>query len=114
MVVNNLGNPITFVHVNFVWHNAKKFDDINKAKWQRSTAFEDCVKTGEGWTRISVEPNEDGELILPLDCILIPLAASLPPPPNILSLGEKSSPDLESISGMPACDMDGEENITAA
>lgn len=42
----------------------KYIDDINKAKWQRSKAFEDCVKTGEGWTRISVEPNEDGELMV--------------------------------------------------
>lgn len=45
----------------------KYVDDINKAKWQRSTAFEDCVKTGEGWTRISVEPNEDGELMIQLN-----------------------------------------------
>lgn len=45
----------------------KYIDDINKAKWQRSTAFEDCVKTGEGWTRISVEPNEDGELMIQLN-----------------------------------------------
>lgn len=45
----------------------KYIDDINKAKWQRSAAFEDCVKTGEGWTRISVEPNEDGELMIQLN-----------------------------------------------
>lgn len=45
----------------------KYIDDINKAKWQRSTAFEDCVKTGEGWTRVSVEPNEDGELMVQLN-----------------------------------------------
>lgn len=45
----------------------KYVDDINKAKWQRSTSFEDCVKTGEGWTRISVEPNEDGELMVQLN-----------------------------------------------
>lgn len=45
----------------------KYIDDINKAKWQRSSAFEDCVKTGEGWTRISVEPNEDGELMVQLN-----------------------------------------------
>lgn len=45
----------------------KYIDDINKAKWQRSSAFEDCVKTGEGWTRISVEPNEDGELMIQLN-----------------------------------------------
>ena len=45
----------------------KYIDDINKAKWQRSSAFEDCVKTGEGWTRISVEPNEDGELMIKLN-----------------------------------------------
>ena len=45
----------------------KYVDDINKAKWQRSAAFEDCVKTGEGWTRISVEPNEDGELMIQLN-----------------------------------------------
>lgn len=45
----------------------KYIDDINKAKWQRSKAFEDCVKTGEGWTRISVEPNEDGELMVQLN-----------------------------------------------
>ena len=38
----------------------KYIDDINKAKWQRSLAFEDCVKTGEGWTYICVEQNEDG------------------------------------------------------
>ena len=30
MVVNNLDNPIISVHVNFILHNAKKFDDINK------------------------------------------------------------------------------------
>lgn len=42
----------------------KYIDDINKSKWQRSKAFEDCVKTGEGWTRTSVEPNEDGELMI--------------------------------------------------
>ena len=45
----------------------KYVDDINKAKWVRSAAFEDCVKTGEGWTRISVEPNEDGELMIQLN-----------------------------------------------
>lgn len=45
----------------------KYIDDINKAKWQRSKAFEDCVKTGEGWIRISVEPNEDGELMIQLN-----------------------------------------------
>lgn len=45
----------------------KYIDDINKAKWQRSKAFEDCVKTGEGWMRISVEPNEDGELMVQLN-----------------------------------------------
>lgn len=45
----------------------KYIDDINKAKWQRSKAFEDCVKTGEGWTRITVEPNEDGELMIHLN-----------------------------------------------
>lgn len=45
----------------------KYIDDINKAKWVRSAAFEDCVKTGEGWTRISVEPNEDGELMIQLN-----------------------------------------------
>lgn len=45
----------------------KYIDDINKAKWQRSKAFEDCVKTGEGWTRISVEPNDDGELMVQLN-----------------------------------------------
>lgn len=39
----------------------KYIDDINKAKMQRSLAFEDCVKTGEGWTYICVEPNEDGQ-----------------------------------------------------
>lgn len=38
----------------------KYIDDINKAKWQRSLAFEGCVKTGEGWTYICVEQNEDG------------------------------------------------------
>lgn len=42
----------------------KYIDDINKAKWQRSKAFEDQAKTGEGWTRSSVEPNEDGELMI--------------------------------------------------
>ncbi len=42
----------------------KYIDDINKAKWQRSKAFEDQAKTGEGWTRASVEPNEDGELMI--------------------------------------------------
>lgn len=45
----------------------KYVDDINKAKWQRSKAFADCVKTGEGWTRISVEPNLDGEPMVQLN-----------------------------------------------
>jgi len=45
----------------------KYIDDINKARWQRSKAFEDCVKTGEGWTRISVEPNDDGELMVQIN-----------------------------------------------
>jgi len=40
----------------------KYIDDINKARFQRSKSFEDCVKSGEGWTRVSVEPNEDGEI----------------------------------------------------
>lgn len=39
----------------------KYIDDINKARYQRSRAFEDEVKTGEGWTRVAVEPNEDGD-----------------------------------------------------
>ena len=30
MVVNNLDNSVTSVHVNFGLYNAKKFDDINK------------------------------------------------------------------------------------
>lgn len=40
---------------------AKYIDDINKAKWHRSLAFEDMVKTGEGWTRVTYEPNADGD-----------------------------------------------------
>lgn len=40
----------------------KYIDDINKARFQRSKSFEDCVKSGEGWTRASVEPNEDGDI----------------------------------------------------
>lgn len=40
----------------------KYIDDVNKARFHRSKAFEDCVKTGEGWTRVVLEPNEEGDL----------------------------------------------------
>lgn len=39
----------------------KYIDDINKSKWQRSLAFEDMVKSGEGWTRIAYELNDEGD-----------------------------------------------------
>jgi hypothetical protein len=39
----------------------KYIDDINKARWQRSKAFEECIKSGEGWTRVCVEPDEFGD-----------------------------------------------------
>lgn len=44
----------------------KYIDDINKARFCRSLAYADCVKSGEGWTRTAVEPNEDGHLIVKL------------------------------------------------
>lgn len=39
----------------------KYIDDINKAKWERSRSYEDMVKSGEGWTRIAYESNDDGD-----------------------------------------------------
>ncbi|WP_336984803.1 hypothetical protein [Acinetobacter modestus] len=39
----------------------KYIDDINKSKWERSRAFEDMVKSGEGWTKIAYEINQDGD-----------------------------------------------------
>lgn len=39
----------------------KYIDDINKAKWERSLAFEEMVKSGEGWTRVAYELNDDGD-----------------------------------------------------
>ncbi|WP_111861148.1 hypothetical protein [Acinetobacter sp. CFCC 10889] len=39
----------------------KYVDDINKSKWQRSLSFEDMVKSGEGWTRVGYEINDDGD-----------------------------------------------------
>lgn len=38
----------------------KYIDDVNNARWQRSNAFADMIKSGEGWTRVCIEPNEDG------------------------------------------------------
>lgn len=38
----------------------KYIDDINKSKWERSRAFEDMVKSGEGWTKIAYE-QQDGD-----------------------------------------------------
>lgn len=38
----------------------KYIDDVNNARWQRSNAFADMLKSGEGWTRVCIEPNEDG------------------------------------------------------
>ncbi|EMN9778479.1 hypothetical protein LT187_003483 [Acinetobacter baumannii] len=39
----------------------KYIDDINNARWHRSEAFADMVKTGEGWVRICYEANQDGD-----------------------------------------------------
>lgn len=39
----------------------KYIDDINNARWHRSEAFSDMVKSGEGWIRTSYEINQDGE-----------------------------------------------------
>ncbi|MBV6551768.1 hypothetical protein KTN00_12155 [Acinetobacter soli] len=39
----------------------KYIDDINNARWHRSEAFTDMCKTGEGWTRITYEPNAEGD-----------------------------------------------------
>lgn len=39
----------------------KYIDDINNARWHRSEAFTDMCKTGEGWTRITYEPNQEGD-----------------------------------------------------
>ena len=35
--------------------------DINKAAWQHSAAFEDALRSGEGWTKCGYELNQDGE-----------------------------------------------------
>jgi len=39
----------------------KYIDDINNARWHRSEAFSDMCKTGEGWTRVTYETNQDGD-----------------------------------------------------
>lgn len=44
----------------------KYIDDINKSKWERSRAFEDMVKSGEGWTKVCYEPNPDGDFQITL------------------------------------------------
>ena len=44
----------------------KYIDDINNAHWHRSDAFSDMVKTGEGWTRVSYEKNQDGDFQIQL------------------------------------------------
>ena len=40
----------------------KYIDDINNAKFERSNAFADAVKTGEGWTEPCVENDDFGDL----------------------------------------------------
>lgn len=42
----------------------KYLDDINKARWQRSLAFGDAVKTGEGWTEAAVRRDDKGRIQL--------------------------------------------------
>lgn len=41
---------------------AKYIDDINNARWHRSDAYSDMVRSGEGWVRICYEPNADGDM----------------------------------------------------
>ena len=45
----------------------KYIDDINNAHWHRSDAYADMVKTGEGWTRVSYEKNQDGDFQIQLN-----------------------------------------------
>lgn len=39
----------------------KYLSDVNRIGWQRSEAFASCVKAGEGWTELCVEPDDAGE-----------------------------------------------------
>jgi hypothetical protein len=39
----------------------KYISDINRAGWQRSAAFAECVKSGEGWTEICIEADDFGK-----------------------------------------------------
>lgn len=39
----------------------KYLSDVNRIGWQRSEAFTNMVKAGQGWTEICVEPDDAGE-----------------------------------------------------
>lgn len=39
----------------------KYINDINKAKYYRTKSFEEMVKSGEGWTKIFLDKNDEGE-----------------------------------------------------
>lgn len=39
----------------------KYINDINKAKYYRTKAFEEMVKSGEGWVKVYLDKNDDGD-----------------------------------------------------
>lgn len=44
----------------------KYIDDINNARWHRSEAYSDALKSGEGWTAVEYLPNLDGDMQITL------------------------------------------------